>query len=251
MARYDTLLLDLDGTLFDFDYSEHYALRDVLERRGYPFTPEVEARYRQINNALWARYDQAEESQAFQDYMVVERFAALLRYLGGGDDPAEMNREYLTRLGQHGKLLDGAEDFCREMAGHFTLAAVTNGVAVVQRSRLEPSSIAPFFSHVFISQELGFQKPRREFFDLVCERMDLRDRRRAVVQRSGITRERPALNTGWQAAFSFEVLTPEYIDQTFLYSVLSQAGRLIGVGDFRPSYGRYDIVRYEVETPFT
>ena len=181
MLKYDYILLDADGTLFDFDRAEHQALQGVLEAHGYPFSPQVEARYQAINSALWAQFSTTGAGQGFQDYLVVERFAALLRELGEEGDPAQLNREYLTRLGENGQLLPGAEEFCRKLAGHAQLAIVTNGVASVQRSRLAASPIGPLFEHVFISQELGVQKPHREFFDQVCDRLGITRRDRAVV----------------------------------------------------------------------
>ena len=72
------------------------------------------------------------------------------------------------------------------------------------------------------------------------------DRRRACIQRSAITRERPAIETGWRSTFQFLVLTPEYIASQDIHSVLTQAGQLIGVGDFRPTYGRFQVIRFEV-----
>jgi hypothetical protein len=72
------------------------------------------------------------------------------------------------------------------------------------------------------------------------------DRRRAVVQRNGINRTRPAFRLGWQAEFDIIVLTPEYISPTDLHSVMSAAGLLVGVGDFRPTYGRFNITSWEL-----
>jgi hypothetical protein len=71
------------------------------------------------------------------------------------------------------------------------------------------------------------------------------DRRRAVVQRNAITRVRPALRVGWKCEIDLMVNVPEYIDQTFLMEVLGMAGRLVGVGDFRPTYGRFEVTRFE------
>lgn len=73
---------------------------------------------------------------------------------------------------------------------------------------------------------------------------DYEDARRVVVQRSGVTRIRPAMRKGWTAEFSFMINLPEYIDQPFLLEVLGIAGRLIGVGDFRPTYGRFDVTSF-------
>ena len=69
---------------------------------------------------------------------------------------------------------------------------------------------------------------------------------RAVVQRNGITRVRPAVRVGWKCEFQFLVNTPEYISPEQFHEVLAMAGRLVGVGDFRPTYGRFAVTRFEV-----
>jgi hypothetical protein len=75
---------------------------------------------------------------------------------------------------------------------------------------------------------------------------DYEDRRRVVVQRSGITRVRPALLAGWRATFELMVLTPEYLDFATLLDTITAAGRLIGLADFRPTFGRFQVVKYEL-----
>ncbi|KGC51008.1 hypothetical protein [Burkholderia pseudomallei] len=77
---------------------------------------------------------------------------------------------------------------------------------------------------------------------------DYEDRRRVVIQRAGINRTRPAFKKGWKAEFDFMVLTPEYIEPSDLHAVLTQAGILIGVADFRPTYGRFGVTKYQVIT---
>lgn len=74
---------------------------------------------------------------------------------------------------------------------------------------------------------------------------DYEDHRRVVVQRNAVTRVRPAMRAGWKAEIQLMINLPEYIDQPFLLEVLSMAGRLIGVGDFRPTYGRFDVTKFE------
>lgn len=75
---------------------------------------------------------------------------------------------------------------------------------------------------------------------------DYEDTRRVVIQRAGVNRTRPALKTGWKAEFEFLVLTPEYIAPMDLHAVMTQAGVLVGVADFRPTFGRFAITSYEV-----
>jgi hypothetical protein len=73
---------------------------------------------------------------------------------------------------------------------------------------------------------------------------DYEDRRRVVVQRNGITRVRPAMLSGWRATFELMILTPEYIDFPTLLDTITAAGRLIGLADFRPTFGRFQVVKY-------
>jgi hypothetical protein len=75
---------------------------------------------------------------------------------------------------------------------------------------------------------------------------DYLDLRRVVVQRNGITRARPAFVTGWTAAVDLMVNLPEYVSPTDLLEVLNLAGRLVGVGDFRPTFGRFQVENFEL-----
>lgn len=75
---------------------------------------------------------------------------------------------------------------------------------------------------------------------------DYEDTRRVVVQRAGVNRTRPALKAGWRAEFEFLILTPEYIAPMGLHAVLTQAGVLVGIADFRPTFGRFGITSFEV-----
>lgn len=74
---------------------------------------------------------------------------------------------------------------------------------------------------------------------------DYEHRCRVQVQRNGITRVRPALKAGWSASFRFAVMLPEYISQTMLHALLCDAGRVVGIGDFRPTYGHFRVTRFE------
>ena len=176
--RYDYLLFDADNTLFDFDRAEERALRATLEFFGYPLDSDTRELYRTINRVLWRRLDLGEISR---EALVVERFALFDRAMGGGRDAAALNRFYLDRLSEGAELLPGAEALCRSLAPRATLALVTNGVARAQRGRLARSALNGLFPYVFISEEVGWQKPQREFFSHVCSAMAIRDRRRAVV----------------------------------------------------------------------
>jgi hypothetical protein len=78
------------------------------------------------------------------------------------------------------------------------------------------------------------------------KKWDYEDARRVTIQRSSITRIRPAMKKGWRLDFEFLINLPEYIEANDFREVIESAGRLIGVGDFRPTYGRFGVVRFDV-----
>lgn len=178
MARYDTVLFDADNTLFDFDKAEARALALTLSHYGFPETESVRARYLAINRGLWAAFDRGEIPR---EALVVERFAALQREVGGSHDPGELNAYYISRLGEGADLLPGAASLVRALAPRCTLAIVTNGVARAQRGRFARSPLKDLIPWLFISEELGAQKPERAFFDAVLRAMDISDPSRTVV----------------------------------------------------------------------
>jgi hypothetical protein len=77
---------------------------------------------------------------------------------------------------------------------------------------------------------------------------DYLDTRRVMIQRAGVNRTRPAMQMGWKAKLEFQVLTPEYIEPVVFQEVLNTAGRLVGVGDFRPTFGRFFIKSFEISS---
>lgn len=88
--------------------------------------------------------------------------------------------------------------------------------------------------------------PLTEYASLGSAKWDYLDERRVLVQRNAIMRQRPAFNAGWTAQMQFVVNLPEYVDPHFFQEVLTLAGRAIGVGDFRPTYGRFQVTQFEV-----
>lgn len=79
----------------------------------------------------------------------------------------------------------------------------------------------------------------------VAKTWDYLDSRRVTVQRAGVTRVRPAFLAGWRCTFELSVLSPEYISPQLLLETLTTAGRLVGLADFRPMHGRFQVVNFE------
>lgn len=179
MIRYPFVLLDADNTLYDFDAAEHKALCKVLADRGYMPDANTLKTYLDINNALWDAFARGEVKQEF---LLVERFRRFEEAMGGSHDPVQFNADYVKALGSNADLIPGALEFCRRLTElGCVLAIVTNGAAVAQRGRYAISGLGKYIPNLFISQELGVNKPDPLFFDAVCRKMGIEDRGQAVI----------------------------------------------------------------------
>ena len=72
------------------------------------------------------------------------------------------------------------------------------------------------------------------------------DRQRVCIMRSAVTRTRPAFKKGWQVDFTLISLVPDLVTPVFLRKLVDYAGLLEGLGDFRPTYGRFRVVHWEI-----
>ena len=184
MGDYRYILLDADMTLLDFRRAERGALQRTLSKHGLPQDEGTIRTYSRINDALWKALARGEVDQ---DFLVVERFAALLRTLDADGDPQALNRDYATFLGEEAWPLPGALEFCRRLAdAGLTLAIATNGLPTAQRGRYHRSGLDQSVPHLFISMELGAQKPDPLFFDRVLAALGVEDRAQAVMIGDGL-----------------------------------------------------------------
>lgn len=131
---------------------------------------------------------------------------------------------------------DESGDLC--IPGEYVRQSIIHAAKFKQDPRSPRKSAMDLFKAgvVALTQNASLGKPDWDYLDT----------RRVTVQRAGVNRTRPAMRAGWRATFDIQVLTPEYIDQALLLDVLQTAGRLVGVGDFRPTYGRFNVVEFTV-----
>jgi len=160
---YEYLLFDIDNTLMDFTAGEKTALFQSMEEMGVPITEADYQRYLEINRAAWARFETGElDSKAVQRV----RFEDYAIHLGvPAEQGTALNARYVENLGQQAILLPGAMEMLETLSKRYKLAVATNGLTLVQRARLQKSGFLPLLGGVFISQEMGVQKPDKAYYD--------------------------------------------------------------------------------------
>ena len=177
--KFKYILFDADNTLFDFNAAEREAFMRTAEEFGVPPTDANLALYSGINDALWKQIERGEVTSAEMQSL---RFTRLLEALGIPGDGLAMNAAYVRNLSNCGMTLPGAREAAERAKKSHTVAVITNGIPQVQRSRYAKSGLdAVFGENIFISGEIGASKPSPEYFDEVCRRLGIEDRREALV----------------------------------------------------------------------
>ncbi len=163
---YKKLLLDVDGTLLDFDASAAKSLEILFEERNYPFNADVFPLYTEINNGLWERYERGEMPR---DLVLTERFTILFEKLGLNESGSSFENDFREQLEQNPVWVEKAEDLLQYLRPKYGMYIVTNGVASTQRKRLGLTGLDKYVDDVFISELIGAQKPQKAFFDYCFE----------------------------------------------------------------------------------
>lgn len=163
---YKLLLFDADETLFDFKKALTVSLAKSLEFYGVECNQKIIQTYDDINEKYWRLY---ESGKITKEQLQVGRFKDFFKEIKINCNPKDFDDLYVKNLAMCPYLLCGAEELCSKLSKRYKMAIITNGIAVVQKKRIERSSINGYFEHVFISENAGYQKPDNKFFDYALD----------------------------------------------------------------------------------
>lgn len=156
------ILFDLDDTILDFRTAERNSIRQCFEEFGIPCSESLLRRYSEINIGCW---QQLETGAMTREEVLVGRFELLFRELGI-DLPARAVQDRYEALLESGHyFVPGAPELLEELYPKYDLYLISNGNLVTQESRLKSAGIAPYFKGIFISEQIGVNKPSAAFFD--------------------------------------------------------------------------------------
>ena len=158
----EILFLDLDDTILDFKKAERIAISKTIGEFGLEPTDEVLHRYHLINKWHW---EQLELGKLTRPEVLQNRFEALFAEFGKEVDKVACAKAYETNLSIGHYFLPGAEETVEYLSKHYRLFLTSNGTASVQKGRMTSANLYRFFEKVFVSQEIGHNKPSKAYFD--------------------------------------------------------------------------------------
>lgn len=169
MSRITTILWDVDGTLVDFNESEKASMRQCLEKYGVSVDEKQLQCYHQCNRSYWKQFEKKEIPKT---RVYIGRFEDFFRYLNVEHiDPQEFNEAFQKALADSVVLYDYALELCTALSKTYRQYVVTNGSMVAQNGKLRRSGLSDLMDGIFISEEMGTEKPSKTFFNFCAERI--------------------------------------------------------------------------------
>lgn len=159
---YKVILLDADGTILDFNKTEHVAFDALMSSYGISNTRELYKQYKSINRQLWK---DLEDGKIEKESLKVERFRQFFQSLQVNYSPIEASNRFIEELKKGNYLIEGAESFCKKIYHKYKVVILSNGIEDVLIARMAGSKISDCFHEMVVSEAVGVSKPDPLIFE--------------------------------------------------------------------------------------
>ena len=173
--KYTHLFFDLDNTLWDFNSNSYDALYialqklDLLDKIGN--YDQYFSVYYQVNERLWDLYrDNRITKNVLRGLRFEESLALNNTPIPGIGD--RLNEAYLAEMPKQLKLVPGAREVLDYLHHKYRMAIITYGFREVQAEKLLQTGLKKYFDKLFISEEIGAQKPHKLIFQHAVKSMN-------------------------------------------------------------------------------
>ena len=196
-----TILWDIDGTILNFHRSAENSLKNTFKKFGYgEITDELLHMDEGINDVYWCKLEKGEITK---EKLLVERFVEFFTKIGVETTRVvEFNQAYLNGLLDTVVFMPEAYETVKKLHPEYKQYIVTNGVKELQRKKIAKAHIEEFFDGIFISDEIGYEKPHIEFFNYVFDRIPTKNPDEVIIIGDSLTSDiaggiRAGIHTCW------------------------------------------------------
>lgn len=181
-----TILWDVDATLLNFVAAEKAAIRALFQKYKLgECTDEMLARYSQINRTYWERLERKELTR---NEVLVGRFLEFFEKEGLNTEvAADFNEDYQSSLGDTIVFNDNSYEIIKSLRGKVKQYVVSNGTITAQSKKLRLSGLGELMDGIFLSEQLGVEKPDGLFFEKVFDKIGPVDKSQVMIVGDSLT----------------------------------------------------------------
>ena len=165
---FKVLLWDLDGTIIDSHKAVANSLLYCFKCLGIEnkYNQEMVDDFYKINSNFWGNLGIKYKTI---DEILKLRFIEFFGKHNINVDPIEASKYYEEESSKTLFPFDNVIEILNDLKHKYKMYATTNGKAYVQRNKLKTAGIINIFDAIFISENVGYNKPDVKYFEKIFE----------------------------------------------------------------------------------
>lgn len=211
MSKYETLIFDLDDTLIDNNESIKYAFKIILKELGLVYSEELFLKWKKFDNAYWDTWESGtmilpspiNTLESKITYLRANRFILFFKDLNLSFLSAiAINELYCSMLGVNIVEIEGARNLLKDLYNKYEILIATNGPKEAANNKLKKANLNSYISKVICSEEIGFSKPMKGYFNYLFEQAQNKNKEKMLLIGDSLTTDilggmRNGIDTCW------------------------------------------------------
>ena len=157
------ILLDIDNTLLDFDKCAKSSIILCCNKFNLTFSDEIFYTFKKVTRIVW---DAIGKGELTKEELLKIRWKMIFDNLNiSGINPIDFEEEFRSQLFFAADEVDGATDIVKYLQKKYPLYIATNAPKNQQEERLKRAGLLQYMTDLFVSEEIGFYKPQKEYLD--------------------------------------------------------------------------------------
>ena len=156
------VFIDIDNTLLDFNKCALWSMKKAFEDYNLNFREQMFDTFNLVNNRLWL---EIEKGKLTKEELYACRWNMIFAILGIDVDGVQFENVFYSYLTESAEPVDGALEILKYLSGKYIVCAASNASYEQQIKRLDNAEMTEYFDKIFISEQIGFSKPKKDFFE--------------------------------------------------------------------------------------
>ena len=195
MKKYETLIFDLDDTLIDNIESVKYAFKIITKELNINYNEELFKRWKKADDNFWHKWSHKELNlpnfnsvEEEVTFVRAYRFQLFFNTLNlSFDNAVDLNEIYCDNLGVNIKEIEGAKELIKDLSKDYEISIASNGPREAADNKIKKLKLNPYISSILTSGEIGIGKPNIEFFNILFEKLENKDKNKMMLIGDSLT----------------------------------------------------------------
>ncbi len=162
------VLIDIDNTILDFDKSAQAVIIKLAKDCNIKLPDRYFDVFRRINDNLWT---ELEQGNIVKSDIYKLRWKTIFKELDIEADYNLFEENFRKEMRNTAIPIEGAANILEYLSNKYPVYTASNSSKLQQEIRLRSSGLSKHISGMFSSEEIGFQKPAKEFFYECCKEL--------------------------------------------------------------------------------